>query len=139
MAVAGAYYYLSGAPLHPADQQGNVAVIEMTTRQWRFDVVSVSGSVKVRTEPYRLFDRPSGEYANLTIAVRQGDTIILRIKNLDVAHGFGLLEFGVNVVTPPGETTEVKFVASRAGTFTFFCTVFCGTGHPLHKGTLIVE
>ena len=113
---------------------GNIVVIEMTMRQWRFDVVSISppGSATFTA------NQTSGRFADTTIKVHKGDTVVLRITNLDVAHGFGLVEFGVNVVTPPGQITEVKFIASQAGVFTFFCTVFCGTGHPNHKGTLIV-
>jgi cytochrome c oxidase subunit 2 len=114
--------------------RGRTVVIFMTTRQWRFDVVNVTppGSVQFSSNP------PTGQFANTTIIVQKGDTIILRIKDLDVPHGFGLPEFGVNAVTPPGEVTEVTFVASSTGKFTFFCTVFCGSGHPEHKGTLIV-
>lgn len=110
-------------------------VIEMTTSQWRFDVVSVTptGSAGFSSTP------PTGRFANATITVHKGDTVVLRVRNLDVPHGFALEEFGVNTTTPPGQVTEVKFVANLEGRFTFFCTVFCGTGHPNHKGTLIVE
>lgn len=110
-------------------------VIEMTTSQWRFDVVSVTptGSASFSSTP------PTGRFANTTITVHKGDTVVLRVRNLDVPHGFALEEFGVNTTTPPGQVTEVKFVANLEGRFTFFCTVFCGTGHPNHKGTLIVE
>jgi len=134
-----AAYLMLTAPSLPEQtrisQSGENVVIDMTTRQWRFDVVGVSpsGSAKFSTNP------PEGQHANTTITVRKGDTIILRIKSLDVPHGFALEEFGVNVFNPPGETVEVKFVASQTGSFTFFCTVFCGTGHPNHKGTLIVQ
>lgn len=135
LSLAGAYYYLTASPLEPKAGQGNVVVIEMTTKQWRFDVLSVSppGSAKFST------NSPTGQFADTEINVRKGDTVVLRIKNLDVPHGFALEEYGINTVTPPGEPTEVRFVASRAGSFTFFCTVFCGTGHPKHKGTLIVD
>lgn len=118
-----------------ATRTGEVVVIEMTTQQWRFDVQNVSpeGSAKFRTNPAGV------QFADPLIIVRKGDTIVLRIKNLDVPHGFALEEFGINVFNPPGETIEVKFVAGQAGRFTFFCTVFCGTGHPNHKGTLLVQ
>lgn len=134
----GIYFVLLVGPLSdegPTVKEGEVVVIEMTTKQWRFDVLSVkpSGAGEFSSTP------PSGPFANTKITVYKGDTIVLRIKNLDVPHGFALEEFGVNTITPPGDTTEVRFVATQAGNFTFFCTVFCGTGHPNHKGTLIVE
>lgn len=116
-------------------QGGENVVIDMTTKQWRFDVegVNPSGSAKFSSNP------PADRFADTTITVRKGDTIILRIKSLDVPHGFAIEEFGINVFNPPGETVEVKFVARQTGSFTFFCTVFCGTGHPNHKGVLMVQ
>lgn len=72
------------------------------------------------------------------INVTQGETIILRIHGKDVTHGFSIVDYGVNVEIPPGQTIEVTLKADKAGDFTIFCTVFCGTGHPQHKGTLHV-
>jgi cytochrome c oxidase subunit 2 len=73
------------------------------------------------------------------ITVNKGDHVLLRITSLDVTHGIQLEEFNIyNVETPAGETTEVSFVANKVGTFYFYCTVFCGTGHPNHLGTLKV-
>lgn len=137
LAVAG-YLFLttqSGPEQAGLDGKESPLVIEMTTSQWRFDVVSVTptGSASFSSTP------PTGRFANTTITVHKGDTVVLHVRNLDVPHGFALEEFGVNTTTPPGQVTEVKFVANLEGRFTFFCTVFCGTGHPNHKGTLIVE
>lgn len=138
IALAVAFVSLTGelSPEQGQTQQTpNLVAIEMTTRQWRFDVLSADppGSAKFSV------NQPGDQFADPMITVRKGDTIVLRIKNLDVPHGFALEEFGINVLTPPGEITEVRFVANEIGRFTFFCTVFCGTGHPNHKGTLIVE
>lgn len=135
LTLAGTYYYVMAGALQPKVEQGNVVVIEMTTKQWRFDVLSVTpaGLAQFSMNP------PMEQRADVTITVHKGATIILRIRSLDVSHGFALEEFGVNTITPPGEPTEVRFVASQTGRFTFFCTVFCGTGHPNHTGILIVE
>lgn len=67
-----------------------------------------------------------------------GETVLLRLHGQDVTHGFSILEYGVNVEIPPGQVVEVRLQADKAGLFTIFCTVFCGTGHPQHKGTLHV-
>lgn len=112
-------------------------VIEMTTRNWRFDPTvvlahaEVEGSSKSKNE----------FFADTVIKVKQGDVVIMKIRNVEPnqPHGFGLEEFGIFAVIPPQETVTIKFVASKEGTYTFFCTVFCGTGHPFHKGTLIVS
>ena len=73
------------------------------------------------------------------IRVKKGDRVRLHITSLDVAHGFMLPDFGINEPINPGETTNVEFVADKAGTFTFRCSVFCGSGHQQMTGTLIVE
>ncbi|MEK7528651.1 MAG: cupredoxin domain-containing protein [Patescibacteria group bacterium] len=74
-----------------------------------------------------------------TITVKEGDTVKLSITSTDVTHGFALPTFGVNASLAPNETTEVEFVADKKGTFTFFCSVFCGEGHTEMSGTLVVE
>ncbi len=74
-----------------------------------------------------------------TITVNEGDTVTLSIKSVDVDHGFKISEFGVGALLKPGETTNVEFVASKKGTYSFFCSVYCGEGHSSMKGTLVVK
>lgn len=79
------------------------------------------------------------EFSPSTITVNKGDTVKLHIKSIDVTHGFGLPDFGINENLAPGKTVDVEFVADKAGTFTFVCTVYCGSGHGGMKGQLIVK
>ena len=74
-----------------------------------------------------------------TITVNKGDVVRLAIESVDVTHGFGLPDFNVSQNLKPGETTIVEFTADKTGTFTFFCSVFCGSGHSEMKGKLIVK
>ena len=74
-----------------------------------------------------------------TINVKQGDKVRLKIKSIDVTHGFSLLDFNVNENLEPGKEITVEFVADKKGEFSFFCSVFCGEGHSGMKGKLIVE
>lgn len=76
--------------------------------------------------------------SDAAINVTEGQVVVLRLTSTDVTHGFAITEYGINVEVPPGEVVEVKFRASRAGDFLIYCTVFCGVGHPEHKGTLHV-
>lgn len=138
--VASAIVYLSmqsQVQLSPTALTGKEAkeiTIDMTTQQWRFDVVTISDQNRAKASS----SSPEGAFNDLKLTVTKGDIIVLKIKNLDVPHGFGLDEFGINTVTPPGEIT-IRFTATQEGQFTFYCTVFCGTGHPNHKGILIVQ
>jgi len=73
------------------------------------------------------------------ITVNEGDTVKLTIESIDVSHGFAITAFGVSEILSPGNIVEIEFVANQKGTFSFFCTVPCGSGHSTMKGTLIVE
>ncbi len=79
------------------------------------------------------------EFSPDTITVNKGDTVVLSVRSIDVAHGFALPEFGVNEQLEPGKVVEVEFVADKTGTFSFFCSIVCGAGHGDMKGTLVVE
>lgn len=79
------------------------------------------------------------DFTPSTITVNEGDVVRLNIKSEDVTHGFALFEFGVNERLTPGKTTTVEFIADKAGEYTFFCSVPCGSGHGNMNGKLIVE
>lgn len=74
-----------------------------------------------------------------TIEVNEGDTVKLSITSVDVVHGFSIPEFDVNTTLRPNQTSTVEFVANKKGTFTFACSVVCGSGHGGMKGTLVVK
>ncbi|RMF55497.1 hypothetical protein D6745_01840 [Candidatus Woesearchaeota archaeon] len=97
----------------PTKSSGEVKEFAMTAKQWEFI--------------------PS------TITVNKGDTVKLHIKSVDVTHGFALPDFGINKNLEPGKTVNVEFVADKTGAFTFFCSVYCGSGHGGMKGKLIVK
>lgn len=74
-----------------------------------------------------------------TITVQAGDTVILKIANEDTYdHGFGLEIFGVNKRIFAKTETEITFIASKIGTFNFYCSVSCGAGHYTQTGHLTV-
>jgi cytochrome c oxidase subunit 2 len=97
----------------PAPEDTNAISINITARQWN--------------------------YTPSEIRVKEGQTVILHLKSVDIPHGFVIEEYRVNTFLPPGEIVDVKFTANLVGEFQYFCNVFCGTGHPNHKGKLIVE
>jgi len=74
-----------------------------------------------------------------TITVKKGDKVRLKIKNIDVTHGFALPDFGVRVDLIPDKEETIEFTADKKGEYTFFCSVMCGEGHKDMVGKLIVE
>lgn len=96
------------------ERNGSTVTVDMTAEQWSFN--------------------PSA------ITVRQGDTVTIRMVSRDVPHGFAV-EGYPGVLTQflsPDRVTTLRFTATREGRFVFFCNVFCGEGHPFHRGVLTV-
>jgi len=97
-----------------ADPSQQVVEISMSAYQWRFSYCSIT--------------------------VYEGQMVIIHVKSLDVPHGIAIDGIpGTNVFISPDAVSTVKFKATKKGEFTYFCIVFCGEGHPFHKGTLIVK
>jgi cytochrome c oxidase subunit II len=79
------------------------------------------------------------EYAPREIVLKRGVPVVLEISSLDVPHGFNLPDLKVRADIIPGQVTRVRLVPDRAGTFTFRCDVFCGTGHEELDGSITVS
>ena len=73
------------------------------------------------------------------IEVNKGDKVRLVITSMDVPHGFSIREYGINERLDVGKPVTIEFTADKEGTFTAFCSVFCGSGHSNMKGKLIVR
>ncbi len=77
------------------------------------------------------------------VRVKKGDTVVLHISNTekirDATHGFAIPEYNVQMSIDPGETATVKFVASKPGAFSYYCTEFCSALHLEMQGWLLVE
>jgi len=82
------------------------------------------------------------------IRVKVGETVQVNLRSLDNEHHtdgggkhqFAIDELGVNVVAQPLSTASGTFVASKAGTYTYYCDICCGgKANPTMNGKLIVE
>jgi nitrous-oxide reductase len=75
--------------------------------------------------------------------VKEGDEVTVAITNIeqgtDFLHGFGLLDYNINVVVDPGETKTVTFKARKKGVFPYYCTNFCSALHQEMQGYMIVR
>ncbi len=77
-------------------------------------------------------------YSPSNLQVNPGDRVTLEIVATDVEHGLYLDGYGLSVTALPGQTARLTFVADKAGTFRFRCSVTCGALHPFMLGTLDV-
>ena len=84
------------------------------------------------------FQHPDGprEINNLHVPV--GQPIKLTMTSEDVIHSFFVPAFRVKMDVIPGRYTTTWFEATRTGTFTLFCTEYCGAEHSLMGGSIIV-
>lgn len=82
------------------------------------------------------------------IRVKLGETVKVNLRSLDNEmhtdgagkHQFAIDELGVNIVAQPLSVASGTFVASKAGTFTYYCDICCGgKANPTMVGKLIVE
>ncbi len=81
-----------------------------------------------------------GVWSQDTIQVKQGQKLRLRLISNDVAHGFMLKGYGIEIdEVYPGKEKVIDIVVDRPGTFAFVCTVLCSPDHRDMKGKLVVE
>lgn len=73
------------------------------------------------------------------IHVKKGDTVKITFENVGGFHNWVIDEFNAKTKTiPSGQTDTVQFVADKAGTFEYYCSV--GNHRQMGmKGNLIVE
>jgi cytochrome c oxidase subunit II len=78
------------------------------------------------------------EFAPATIEIKVGEPVILELRSLDRKHGFASPELHIDAVIVPGKPTRIRLVPDHAGTFSFHCSVFCGSGHEDMTGQIVV-
>ncbi len=94
-----------------------------------------------RTEPEeRTFHIKASQFSFSpgTVVVNPGDRVTLEVEAIDMVHGIYVDGYGLSVTADPGQTARLTFVADRAGSFRFRCSVACGDLHPFMIGRLRV-
>jgi len=96
-------------------------------------VVQAAPRAKVVKVSAKRFDYSPGK-----LTLKKGQPVVLELTSRDVVMGFNLPDFKVRGDMIPGKVTRVEFTPDKAGTFTFLCDIFCGTGHEEMHGTIAV-
>lgn len=73
------------------------------------------------------------------VELERGVPVVLALSTLDRTHGFAAPALGLEARIEPGPPLEVPLTPDRAGTFAFYCDIFCGSGHEGMSGTLVVR
>jgi mono/diheme cytochrome c family protein/plastocyanin len=81
----------------------------------------------------------SGGWSPDVLRARVGQPLHLRLTSDDVMHGFAVGQMDMRSVdVEPGKVTDVILSFSKPGTYTFYCTRWCGLNHWRMRGTIEV-
>lgn len=109
--VLAMFYYGWSGYLSLRNVPKDALEVTATARMWSWSFTYADG----RTSP--------------KLYVPVGKPVLVNLVSKDVLHGFFLPAFRVKRDVVPGMKNHVWFVASRAGSYDLFCSVYCGTAH----------
>ncbi|HBF12890.1 MAG TPA: cytochrome C oxidase subunit II [Deltaproteobacteria bacterium] len=72
------------------------------------------------------------------LKLKKNTEYTLHLSSSDVNHGFSLYPVNINFQVIPGYDYGLKIVPKESGEFTVMCNEFCGIGHHLMVGKVIV-
>lgn len=73
------------------------------------------------------------------LKMREGQTYRLHVSSTDLQHGFSLMPLNMNFQVLPGYDHVLTITPTMKGEFTIVCNEFCGIGHHMMTGKIIVE
>lgn len=73
------------------------------------------------------------------LKLKKGVEYTLHLSSADINHGFSLFPINVNIQVIPGYDYGLRVTPSAAGDFRVICNEFCGIGHHLMVGKVLVE
>jgi cytochrome c oxidase subunit 2 len=72
------------------------------------------------------------------LRLHEGAEYTLHLSSLDVNHGFSLFPLNVNFQVVPGYDYGLRVRPNTSGEFSILCNEFCGIGHHLMTGRVVV-
>lgn len=73
------------------------------------------------------------------LELQAGKTYRLHISSTDVNHGFSLQPVNMNFQVVPGYDLVLTITPPQPGVYTLICNQYCGLGHQLMSGKIIVR
>ena len=78
------------------------------------------------------------DFVSSALVLPAGRQVDLRLRALDVIHGFSVPEMRLKQNAVPGQTLHIHFTPETPGTYAILCTQLCGLGHYRMASTLRV-
>lgn len=73
------------------------------------------------------------------LKLKQNQTYRLHVSSADLQHGLSILPLNMNFHVLPGYDYVMTITPTTTGTFNIICNEFCGIGHHMMTGRIIVE
>jgi cytochrome c oxidase subunit 2 len=73
------------------------------------------------------------------LRLKAGAQYTLHLSSADINHGFSLYPVNLNFQIVPGYDYALKIVPNKSGDFRVICNEFCGVGHHMMVGRVVVE
>ncbi|MDX2213941.1 MAG: cytochrome c oxidase subunit II [Oculatellaceae cyanobacterium bins.114] len=86
-----------------------------------------------------IFNYPDGGMTTGELHVPVDQDVQLIISAQDVIHSFWVPQFRLKQDAIPGQTTELRFVATKPGTYPIVCTELCGAYHGSMRSQVVVH
>jgi cytochrome c oxidase subunit II len=142
--------YVWGQFVRPPDSATELEVVGQQW-QWAFRLPGKDGRLGTTDPQYISADNPLGLspydpngkddviVSGTEIHLPAGKPVKVVMRALDVVHDFYVPEFRAKMDLVPGMETYFWFTPTKTGTFEILCAGYCGVGHPMMRGTVVVE
>ncbi len=72
------------------------------------------------------------------LVLEKGKWYNFHISSIDLVHGFSLQPVNMNFMVIPGYDYVLRFQPTKVGEYSIICNEFCGIGHHLMIGKIVV-
>ena len=80
------------------------------------------------------------QFEPATLHLEVGDRVVVNLRSADLFHRFYIPAFAVGPVdVEPGHMATVRFTATQAGVYQYYCTSMCGGCHFYMRGWIVVS
>jgi cytochrome c oxidase subunit 2 len=117
----GMFFWAGTTYIHLFNPPANAETVFITGKQWMWKAQHMTGQREINT---------------LHLVV--GQPVKLIMTSEDVIHDFYVPAFRMHTDVLPGRYSTEWFTPTETGTFHLFCSQYCGTGHSLMVGEVIV-
>lgn len=121
--VVGAIVIMGKGSSKSGSETSNVPTMAPTVATQQAPEGSMTEEKKEAVKTF-VIEGSNFKFSPNALVVNEGDTVKITFKNVQGFHDFVIDEFSVKTKTiPANQTDEVQFVASKKGSFEFYCSV----------------